>query len=568
MASEPNWHPPEARGEGSNSEAKNESYAADSSVANQELGPPQKVSYQSANPVSLHMAISPVEYSNNTSPGASSFNGPIPAIGGISSHSELEQSDSRHCVNKDQFEEVEGSLRQASEQSQKEVFESHAQTHDSRLMDDRYPAYFNSYIQEHTSADTQDNELLLKKRFEINTWADFLAAEQLHEDFMFPRQITPPLEQDLGRALRSKEPGTLNEKPSRLSSSRRRRLDSISSPSKPPSRLKGEDSRATSKRRGRDIHTLSFERGKGAKVTRLTNSCESCRIKPFKVIRTPLLVDEPHYLHMVDIQCYHRNQPTSNADDVMDTFIQASNNSNTTLQKGQSKSSQCSEDEAANCLDPQQPEIGTKSRDEVTSESAADLGYPEQSLAGHARDQLTSALDSRESLLANQDSEGPEHSSGDCDQGSLLPSLRGQSERMEAQQTQGSSDLLANAGDHECLTPKSVMTKTEREEYVEDLMQSIRSRVLRAWETQPPSWLKLTLFIPCNVRNFMEKQFAGSNEDLGRVITLSGTATCGQATTCSDYVSSNWPLRGLWILDTLQDAFGSFKGYAKGELAP
>ena len=140
----------------------------------------------------------------------------------------------------------------------------------------------------------------------------------------------------------------------------------------------------------------------------------------------------------------------------------------------------------------------------------------------------------------------------------------GQSKQIDAQHTQGSSDLLANAGDRGCLIPNTVITKTERVDYAEDLMQSIRSRVLRTCKVRHPTKLGLYLCIRCNVREFMEKQFAGSNKSLGRVITISGTATCGQATTCSDYISSNWPLRGLWLLDILQDTFDGTKSNAEG----
>ena len=286
------------------------------------------------------------------------------------------------------------------------------------------------------------------------------------------------------------------------------------------------------------------------------------------VISTPSLIDESHYLHMIDTQRRDPDRPTSKADDIMDTvtpLVQATNNSNTALQKGESKTNQCSESEVANYLDPRQPEIGTKSPDEMTSESAANIGYPERSFLSHARDQLISTLTNRERPPANQDSKGPEYSRSDSEHVPLLPGLHGQSKRMEPQHTQGSSDLLANAGDRECLIPYNVITETERVDYAEDLMQSIRSRVLGTWEARQSTKLALAFFIPCNVREFMEKQFAGSNKSLGRVITISGTATCGQATTCSDYISSNWPLRGLWLLDVLQDAFDAAKSNAEGK---
>ena len=136
--------------------------------------------------------------------------------------------------------------------------------------------------------------------------------------------------------------------------------------------------------------------------------------------------------------------------------------------------------------------------------------------------------------------------------------------KIKAQRTQGSSNLLANAGDRECLLPNTVVTKTERVDFDEDLMQSIRSQVTLAWKALQSRKVVWSLFIPCNIREFMEKQFAGSNNNLGRVITLSGTATCGQATTCKDYIYSNWPLRGPRLLDILQNAFDGAKNNAEG----
>ena len=120
--------------------------------------------------------------------------------------------------------------------------------------------------------------------------------------------------------------------------------------------------------------------------------------------------------------------------------------------------------------------------------------------------------------------------------------------------------------DHDSEGPwyQTYVTKTERVDYAEDFMQTIHSRVLNIPQSRQSNKVDLTLCIPCNVRWFMEHQFGGSNRSLGRVIVLSGTATLGQATTCSDYVYSNWPLRGPWLLGLLQDAFETAEKPAKG----
>ena len=136
---------------------------------------------------------------------------------------------------------------------------------------------------------------------------------------------------------------------------------------------------------------------------------------------------------------------------------------------------------------------------------------------------------------------------------------------LERGQRQGSSEFSANAGDRGCLIPWTISTKKEQVGYAEDLMQSIRSRVLSTWETQPSMRLILSLAVFCNVQGFMEKQFHGSNKNLGQVIVLSGTAPHGQATTCSDYIRTNWPLRGPWLLDMLQVTFDGAGMKAEGD---
>ena len=98
----------------------------------------------------------------------------------------------------------------------------------------------------------------------------------------------------------------------------------------------------------------------------------------------------------------------------------------------------------------------------------------------------------------------------------------------------------------------------------ENVMQTIRSRLLLALDRDSAK-VKASISIPCNIRLFMDQQFAGSNSDLGRVVTLSGLAAYGQATTCSDYVRSHWSLQGLWVLSILQDAFDSKEKTVEGK---
>ena len=152
----------------------------------------------------------------------------------------------------------------------------------------------------------------------------------------------------------------------------------------------------------------------------------------------------------------------------------------------------------------------------------------------------------------SQGSDGPRPGDSDYYPGSLPPGLQGQAEHIRGEHRQSLSESLADAGDRRSLVPDTAITKNSQVDYAEDLMQSIPSRVLKVWETHPQR-VEMSLFVPCNVQFFMEKQFAGSNKSLGRVIVLSGTATRGQATVCSDYIRSNWPRRGPWLLNILQD---------------
>ena len=205
----------------------------------------------------------------------------------------------RACGDKAKFEDVEGSVRQSSKRFGKQCSEANART-------ENWP---DSNIHEDTLADSQVNEgadNYHRKYSETDPWE--LACDLMATPFSAgaPQMLTPNpspspeppqfLEPVVTVANWSDfEPSKMSETQSKTSSPLQRRLDSIRSTCAPPYKPQGEHSRAISETRGRDTHISNLEQGKGAKVTTLTNNCASCRTIKIKVIRTPLLVDGPHY---------------------------------------------------------------------------------------------------------------------------------------------------------------------------------------------------------------------------------------------------------------------------------
>ena len=248
------------------------------------------------------------------------------------------------------------------------------------------------------------------------------------------------------------------------------------------------------------------------------------------------------------MQCTHRGKPTSRADDIRN----ATRPSNRARQSGHRKLDQSHESRTTDRLDPRRPEMHANSRDEITYKPSASSKCPDKSLCSLLRDKSISTQASEKRPSMSQGSEGPRPSDSDYYPGPPPPDSHGQAEHIRGEHKQTLSESLADAGDRRCLVLDTVITEQSQVDYAGDLMQSIPSRVLKFWETHPRR-VEMSLVVPCNVRWFMENQFAGSNKSLGRVIVLSGTATRGQATACSDYIYSNWPRRGPWLLDILQD---------------
>ena len=197
----------------------------------------------------------------------------------------------RACGDKAKFEDVEGSLRESSKKFGQQSSEANART-GNWLVDTLDGPQVNKGA---------DNYNL--KNSETDPWG--LPAPtspgcniQEHSLFQFPpgniqeRGLLDTREYNHNGAWCA-EPS--NETQSKTSSPLQREWDSFRSIIATPYKAQGGDVRATSERKGRDTHVSKLEQGRGVKVTEKVNPCASCRIRKFKVIRTPLLVDGPHY---------------------------------------------------------------------------------------------------------------------------------------------------------------------------------------------------------------------------------------------------------------------------------
>ena len=97
----------------------------------------------------------------------------------------------------------------------------------------------------------------------------------------------------------------------------------------------------------------------------------------------------------------------------------------------------------------------------------------------------------------------------------------------------------------------------------EDQLATIASQVLRTLVTNETGQYCASLKLQWDILDFMGDQFRDNdspNRDLGRVITISGSARHAQAATCSDYLRQNWPTHGLKILGALQVALNDVRG--------
>ena len=208
MALNPSWYPLEAKNEGSEIMDEESKNIAAASVANRRLGSPMEGS----------------------------------TIRCISSHGELEVSDSRYYVHRNKPEDVERYSGQSGRSC--------------------YP-----------ETDTQPFISVPMERY-LNS--------NIHDNIFVGFDDRGSDARGVSRSLRSKIDSKWSDEPGKTSSSFQPRLDSILPTRAPPYKPRGKDSTATRRRR-----PLSIEERVATNATRKAGACASCRKKHVKVIRTP-----------------------------------------------------------------------------------------------------------------------------------------------------------------------------------------------------------------------------------------------------------------------------------------
>ena len=99
-----------------------------------------------------------------------------------------------------------------------------------------------------------------------------------------------------------------------------------------------------------------------------------------------------------------------------------------------------------------------------------------------------------------------------------------------------------------------------------DKIQEIRSRVFRELDLRDTEKCCAFYKVEWPLGAFMRSQSMDADTPIGRIVTITGSAVDCQATTCEEYSSSTWPLRGLRFLQLLQYALDNTDRESQGAL--
>lgn len=85
----------------------------------------------------------------------------------------------------------------------------------------------------------------------------------------------------------------------------------------------------------------------------------------------------------------------------------------------------------------------------------------------------------------------------------------------------------------------------------EDPMSYIREEIEHNVSTFPKDYQNTTFAIRWDLFKYVRRELE-EDQNLARILTVSGTAKKAYSTTCADYVCKLWPKTGLWMLKILQ----------------
>ena len=109
-------------------------------------------------------------------------------------------------------------------------------------------------------------------------------------------------------------------------------------------------------------------------------------------------------------------------------------------------------------------------------------------------------------------------------------------------------DSIPGSTDH-------AMTDPPLQSQQRNVMSDIEQCVLTGLEAQEDNQYEASFCVQWNPRKFMKNQFGEDHVQLGKVLTITGSEHCAQATTCENYVRYTWPYLGSFLLQIVQDVF-------------
>jgi hypothetical protein len=118
-----------------------------------------------------------------------------------------------------------------------------------------------------------------------------------------------------------------------------------------------------------------------------------------------------------------------------------------------------------------------------------------------------------------------------------------------------------NAADNLVNLMGSVALGTDRDSKLCEIQTAVYEG-LKFQDCDEHGCYRVLIRLHLDLLQFLEDEFGqGSNQALGSIITLTGSALYVQAATCAEYVQQNWPVFGVQILAILEAALKDINHY-------